>query len=430
MTTDAPHALTSSQTSAWRWCVCLLLMLATVINYMDRIALNQLSVRIMSAFDLNNDEYSKLESYFSFAFGTGALCVGFAVDRMSVRWVYPVMVLGWSLAGLVTGYVNSFAMLLACRFFLGLFEAGNWPCGIRTTRAILRPEERSLGNSLFQSGTALGAVFTPLLVPIILARADALGQADAWRIPFRVIGSLGFLWIALWFSIVPRRMLNTVCDGNSSNRAEGAIRFLDVFWDLRFWALVVLTVAINITWHGYRTWLPLYLQKQRGYSEVNMNWFMSAYYIVADIGSWTVGVLTLLLYRKGLSIQTTRLLALGFCAVLTSGSLVIPLLSTGWELVAGLLIVAFGALGLFPTYYSLTQEISSRHQGKVTGTLGAFAHFSQALFKRVEGRICDQTHSYEWVLGGAGLVPLLAFVVLLCLWRTRVKRAELSSRGA
>src|ERR1700722_8291617 len=130
-----PSSSSTSSASPWRWVVCLLLMQATIINYMDRMALNQMAYRIKQAFDLNDKEYSSLESAFSFAFALGAITVGFLVDRLSVRWVYPFMVLGWSLAGVFTGFANSFAMLLACRFMLGLFEAGNWPCGIRTTRA-------------------------------------------------------------------------------------------------------------------------------------------------------------------------------------------------------------------------------------------------------------------------------------------------------
>lgn len=405
-----------SRASPWRWWVCLLLMLATVVNYMDRMALNQMANRIMAEFGLDNTQYSQLESLFSLAFGTGAFCAGMVVDRVSVRWVYPLMILGWSCAGVLTGFANSFAMLLACRFFLGLFEAGNWPCGIRTTRAVLRPAERSFGNSLFQSGTALGAVITPLVIQQILDHTPEMGPSEQWRIPFRIIGSLGFVWIALWFLTVPKRIVDTVGTRGDSKSSEGATRFADVFQDKRFWALVALTITINWCWHGYRTWLPLYLQKQRGYTEPEMNKFMMVYYIVADIGAWTVGLSILGLYAIGVGIHRSRLLAFGACSLLTSGSIAVPFLPNGWPMITGLLAIAFGALSLFPIYFALTQEISSMHQGKVTGTLGLLAHSSLSLIYPVEGKICDWTHSYEWVLGGIGVLPFLAFGLLLWFW--------------
>jgi ACS family hexuronate transporter-like MFS transporter len=86
-------------------------------------------------------------------------------------------------------------------------------------------------------------------------------------------------------------------------------------------------------------------------------------------------------------------------------------------LTLGLLAVAFGALGLFPTYFALSQELSGRHQGKVSGLLGASAHFSLALIYPIEGRLIDATGSYELILGWIGVAPALALGLMLWLWR-------------
>ncbi len=414
-------------------------MLATVVNYMDRMALNQLALRIQTSLGIDDEQYSWLESAFSLAFAIGAITTGYIVDRISVRWVYPFMVLGWSAVGILTGFANGFWMLLACRFALGFFEAGNWPCGIRTTRAVLRPAERSFGNSLFQSGTALGAVITPLVVLYLLRWVDpeepfrkasiaAVGgtyaavtdaPVNTWQFPFRVIGSLGLVWVVLWFVTIPSRMLKGGEQPGDTTREAGSGRFWEIFRDRRFWVLFAVVVAINITWHGYRTWLPLYLQKQRGFTTLEMSRFTTLYYLVADIGSWTVGIATLLLCRSGMRVHTARTLALAGCSGLTLCATAVPFLPDGLQLQAGLLAVAFGALGLFPTYFALSQEVSSKHQGKVTGTLGACAHFSLALIYPIEGRIVRVTESYEWVLGGIGVAPLFALGVLLWLWPSR-----------
>lgn len=419
--------------SPWRWGVCLLLMLATVINYMDRVALNQMALRITTYFELSDTEYGVLGGVFSFAFAIGAFTTGFIVDKVSVRWVYPLMVLGWSAAGVLTGFATTFWMLLSCRFALGFFEAGNWPCAIRTTKAILRPDERSLGNSLFGSGTALGAIITPFVVIGLIYFLDpeepqrhaimsvtggtyaAVTNAptDTWQFPFQVIGSLGVVWIVLWFSLVPRAMLR---DETRVWVETGAARFRDVFRDRRFWVLFVITVSVNVTWHGYVHWLPLYLQKERGYAEFEMGKFMTLFYLLADIGTWTVGGVTLLIARRGLTIHQSRQLAFGACAAITLTSVAVPFLPDGVALEAALLVVAFGALGLFPTYFALSQEVSHKHQGKVTGTLGASAHFSLAGILPLEGWIAHITGSKGVVLGAVGVAPLLAFCLLVRLW--------------
>lgn len=421
MSTPEPLPPVAPPASPLRWWVCILLFMATTLNYMDRIALNQMAKRIQSAFDLNNREYLQLESGFSFSFAVGAVTVGAIVDKVSVRWVYPLMVLGWSAAGVMTGYATGFAWLFACRVALGFFEAGNWPCGIRTTRAVLRPEERSFGNSLFQSGTAVGAIVTPMLILVMLQRADtAAGQEnhpDSWKLPFKVIGLLGLVWVGLWFVTIPGRLL----DPNASPGAAshpGAARYRDVFRDRRFWALLVMVIAINIAWHTYRPLLPKYLQEKRGFTEAEMSAFTTWYYLVADIGSWTIGLLTLVLIRRGMRPHTARLLVLGGCAGLTVVSFAVPFVPTNWMLPAATLVFAFGALGLFPTYFALSQELSAAHQGKVSGTLGAGAHMFLALVVfPIQGEIIERNNqSYDGVLAVAGVFPLLAMFVMLWLW--------------
>jgi ACS family hexuronate transporter-like MFS transporter len=396
--------------------VCFLLMQATVINYMDRIALNQMGKEIKEAFRLTNTQYGQLESVFSVAFAIGAISTGFVVDRVSVRWVYPLMVVGWSAAGVLTGFAGSFWALLTCRFMLGLFEAGNWPCAIRTTRTVLRPEERSFGNSLFGSGTALGALITPSVVEVLLRWAEVEGLSDTWRIPFRVIGGLGLVWVAVWFITVPRRLVNPT-DAAGAPPQQGAAHFADIFRDRRFWVVLAVSLAVNFTWHGYRAWLPLYLQEQRGYTRLEMSRFTTVYYLIADVGTWTAGLTAMLFCKWGMGLHPARVVVYAVCAVLALCTVAVPFLPGGWPLQLGLLVVAFGALGLFPIYFALSQELSSKHQGKVTGTLGFCAHLSLAAAYQLEGWICDVTGSYEWVLGGIGVFPILALAVLLLAWR-------------
>lgn len=416
MSTALP--LTPAPASPWRWWVCLLLFSATTLNYMDRIALNQMAVRIQTALAIDDLQYAELESGFSFAFAVGAVTTGFVVDKVSVRWVYPAVVLAWSAAGVATGYATGFAWLFTCRVALGLFEAGNWPCGIRTTRAVLRPEERSFGNSLFQSGTAVGAVVTPALILWLLREADASGQSEnSWRLPFRVIGLIGLVWVGLWFLTVPKRLLSEET-GPSAGASVGAVRYRDVFRDRRFWALLVLVIAINICWHSYRAWLPKYLLQKRGLNEAEMTAFTTGFYLTADVGSWTAGLATLFLIRWGKRPgHTARFLALTACAGLAVVSLAVPFAPTGWQLTTAALVFGFAALGLFPTYFALSQELSAAHQGKVSGTLGAGAHlFLSLVVYPIQGRVIKEHGQYEWVLGAAGLFPLLALVVMLVLW--------------
>src|SRR3989442_6608792 len=80
---------------SWKWWVCGLLLLASMINYLDRQTLANASVRITAQFKLSQEQYGDLERAFGWAFAVGSMGFGFAVVRISVRWLY-LLVLGLS----------------------------------------------------------------------------------------------------------------------------------------------------------------------------------------------------------------------------------------------------------------------------------------------------------------------------------------------
>src|SRR5438067_11333596 len=189
MNATLPDIATPPRSPAWKWWVCCLLLLATMLNYMDRLTLNLTSKLVMDAFRLNAQDYGQLESAFAVAFALGSITFGWLADRVNVYWLYPAALLVWSAAGFTAGLVESFEQLLLCRFVLGLFEGSNWPCALRTTQRILPPPQRPMGNSILQRGTAVGAIVTPQLIKYLVT------DGQRWRHVFLVVGGGGVTWV-------------------------------------------------------------------------------------------------------------------------------------------------------------------------------------------------------------------------------------------
>ena len=103
-------------------------------------------------------------------------------------------------------------------------------------------------------------------------------------------------------------------------------------------------------------------------------------------------------------------------AVLTSCSTLAAYQGRSPLLLGLLLVIGFGALGLFPIYYSLTQELSTRHQGKVTGSLSFITWVVSAEMQELVGKHVTATKSYADGIFWVGLVPLVGFTALLLLW--------------
>jgi ACS family hexuronate transporter-like MFS transporter len=380
-----------------------------MLNYMDRQALNQTSKRILDEFRIDEQLYGWIEAAWGFGFAAGALVVGLLVDRFGVAPVYPVVVSAWSAVGVLTGFVGDYQQLLACRFLLGVAEAGHYPCALRTTQYLLSPAERTMGNSLMHSGGALGGVLTPLVVLLFLQ-----GFGTSWRVPFMAIGGLGVAWVLLWVLAVPKSAhappLPRTTTGPGSSFAE-------IVTDRRYWLLALLVIVVNIPWHFFRAWMPLFLQKVHGYSEAGTQLFSSAYYAVADIGSLTGGFATLWLARRGLSVFGSRVTVFAFGTAVVLLSPVAALLPRGPMLLAVLLAIGFGSLMIFPVYYSFSQELTARHQGKVNGTLGCINWIAVGALQGVVGEVIKRQGRYTEGVVGAGLPPVLGLLALLFLWR-------------
>jgi MFS family permease len=389
----------------WVWWICGILFFASMINYMDRLTLSNNIVPISKELGLNNEHYGQLELSFGIAFAIGAILFGNVADRVSIRWFYPCILLLWSAMGFAGSFVQSFVDLLLCRLLLGFFEAGHWPCALRTTQRLLPPENRALGNSILQSGLAFGAVLTPQIIRVM---------SPEWRPVFQVVGALGLVWVALWFLSVGRGDVDA--DPSEAKSIDKGPGFFVLVRSRKYVALILIVVVINICWHTCRVWLPKFLEEGRGYSHDTMLNFNTLFNVVSDIGCLAVGFTTAFLPRTGMSVHRSRVLVFSSCAVLVLVGVSIPWLQAGPVLLAVMLAVGFGAAGMFPCYYAFSQELTRTHQGKVTGTLGAFAWAIPSVWHWRVGAWADATHSFDLGMVIAFIVPLVGVAALLLIW--------------
>lgn len=392
---------------AWKWWICGLLLLASTINYMDRQTLANAATRITRNLHLSQAQYGTLELGFGWAFAAGSVLTGYLADRVSIRLLYPTLVFLWSATGFATGLVHSFEGLFACRVLLGLFEAGHWPCAIKTTQRLLEAKDRSLGNSVLQSGTSIGAIITPLIL-----RALMTEDPQSWRPAFQIVGLVGLGWIAAWFALVRR--------GDLAVRPApaGGPSIWSVLASRRMLAILLIIAFINTGWQLLRAWLPKFLQEGRAYSEGDALLFNSAFFVATDVGCLGAGALTWWLHhRAGLGVHRSRSLVFLACALMAALSVAAAFLPKGLPLLAVLLVVGAGALGVFPIYHAFTQDLSPHHQGKISGA-GGVAAFILSPAHTFFGQAVDRTGSFDLGVALAGCLPLAAFAVLALLWKS------------
>jgi ACS family hexuronate transporter-like MFS transporter len=395
-----------------------------MINYMDRQTLANLAVRIREQFGLSSEQYGDIEFLFGVAFALGSLFFGYLVDRVSVRWLYPLALSAWSLVGILTGFATGYYFLLVCRGLLGFFEAGHWPCALVVTQRILSSKERVLGNSILQSGASIGAIITPLIIQFMVQGSE---DESVWRLPFIVIGGAGLLWVVFWFRIVGKNDLERnfkpsepdpeVGDASAEPADRVVLAWVShLLLDRRFWALAAMVVCINTSWQLIRAWLPMFLQKGRDYPESTALYFNSVYYIATDLGCISAGLGAALLVKVGMGVHRSRVAVYVVCSLLAALSTVAAILPQSYLLLAVLLLVGAGSLGVFPCYYSFTQEYSATHMGRITGLLSCLGWLFSAPTQKLFGWVVDQTDTYDWNIALLGWTPLLGLIAFWLLW--------------
>lgn len=398
---------------AWKWWITGVLLLATTINYMDRVTLGSASVRITAQLGLSGVQYGHLELAFGWAFAAGSVVFGFLADKFPVYWLYPAVLGAWSVAGMTTGFTHDFTGLLVCRTLLGFFEAGHWPCALKTSFALLSEKDRTMGNSVLQSGASIGAIITPQVMRMLLTE-----DPGSWRTAFVVVGAGGLLWVAAWFLLLRRNDLGPHPAASPGPGADAGPAWWTYLRHRRFWAAALLIMGAQTVWHLYRAWLMKFLQTGRGYGEESALNFNSLYFVATDVGCLLAGGVSLWLTRhRGASPHDARRTVYAGACVLTSLSVLIPWLEKGWPLLAVLLLVGAGALAMFPCYYSFVQEISPSHVGRLTGLLGLWVWSITSPLHSLFGLVVDRTKSYDLGLVLAGLAPWLGVIAMKVLWR-------------
>src|SRR5262245_50496269 len=170
----------------FRWVICALLFLAATVNYIDRQVIGILKPTLQAEFGWSEIDYSDIVFAFQLAYAVGLLIAGRVVDRLGARVGFAVFLIIWSLAAIAHAeattfgpavasllglvgltYSASVAGFIAARFALGIGEAGNFPAAIKVVAEWFPKRERAFATGLFNSGTNIGALITPLIVPWI-----------------------------------------------------------------------------------------------------------------------------------------------------------------------------------------------------------------------------------------------------------------------
>jgi len=409
----AAAATVPSRLGYFRWIICGLLLLGTTKNYMDRQVLGVLKTTLQHDFSWNEIQYGNLVSAFQIAYAAGMLLVGGLIDRLGTRLGYALAMIFWSLASMGTALASSLTGFRMSRYALGFGEAAVFPASIKAVAEWFPKKERALATGIFNAGTNVGAIITPLIVPWIVLRWG-------WQGAFVGIGAIGFVWLFIWLLIYRkpedhRGVSKAELDYIRSDPQEpaGKTKWVRLFPLRQTWAFAMGKFLTDPVWWFYLFWVPGFLQSKHGLALTGIGIPIMAIYLISDVGSVAGGWLSSSLIKRGRSVNAARKIAMLICAV---GVLPVVFTYRVESTLSAVLLIGLAAAchqGFSANLYTLTSDMFPvRAVGSVTGIGGMAGAIGGWLMAKVVGHVLQWTGSYMIPFTMAGSGYLLALIVI------------------
>jgi len=386
----------------YRWAALSIFVLSSAINYLDRQTMATVAPLVRAEFHLSNAQYGLILTAFSIAYAGGAPFAGMLIDRIGMNRGISLAIGLWSCAGIFTGFTRGLAGLLGCRGVLGMAEAAGIPAAGKAIHRYLLPAERALGNALNQAGVSLGLMLAP-------PAATWIAVTYGWRQAFVVTGCLGLIWIPVWNWTARVTARAALPDGYEHQAVPGVSELLR---SPRLWALMVAN-ALNMSVYSLWTnWTTLYLVEARRLTLAEAAWYAWIPPLIAMLGGFGGGWLSMRWVRAGLPAVTARTRVCLAGALLALPTVLIPLLPTpGWA-VAGISLSILAVSAVSVNVYTIPLDtFGGARAGFAISMLVASYGAVQALISPVIGAVVDARGYGPVCLVGA-LMPLAAYGVL------------------
>jgi MFS transporter, ACS family, hexuronate transporter len=422
----------------YRWVICALLFVATTINYIDRQVIGLLKPDLQREFSWTERDYAAIVFSFQLAYAIGLLLSGRIMDKLGTKRGFTLAILLWSVAAVAHAFANHFpglsipsinldentgislvslggaaAGFALARFLLGLGEAGNFPASIKTVAEWFPRKERAFATGIFNSGTNIGALITPLIVPVFV---DWWG----WQGAFIATGVLGFFWLIWWLvsygppeghpKVTPEELAFIRSDPPESTTP---VPWASIVRYRQTWAFAIGKFLTDPVWWLYLFWIPDFLNRLYGLNIKQMGMPIVTIYLITDVGSIGGGWLSSHFIKRGWSINSARKTAMLICAVAVTPIVFAPQVNNLWAAVLLVSLAAAAHQGWSANLFTLVSDMFPRRAvGSVVGFGGMSGAIGGMCLTLIVGEILQRTGSYVGVFIIAGSMYLVGLAII------------------
>jgi ACS family hexuronate transporter-like MFS transporter len=396
--------------------VVALLFTAMVINYVDRQTLGFLKGDLSKEYGWSETNYADLVFWFQATYAGAYVVWGRIMDRIGARWGFGIAFLIWQIGHIATAGAQNLGHFVMSRLVLGVGEGGAFPGGIKAMTEWFPKKERAFATGLFNAGTNIGAIVTPLVIPVV-------ALAWGWRACFIVTGIAGLLWLPVWLLVYRRprenpRVSPAELAHIESDPADPVEKtpWLQLLRYRETWAYAIGKFLIDPIWWMFLFWLPDFLAKRHGLDLTTFGLPVVAIYLMSDVGSVGGGWFSSRMIRRGWSINRARKTVMLICALLAVPVAFAAMASNLWVAVFIIGVATAAHQGFSANLYTLPGDVFPRSAvGSVVGIGGMIGAIGGMAMAKYAGYVLDKIGSYTPIFilaASAYLLALLAIHIL------------------
>ena len=435
-----------------RWAICAILFGAIVLIYIHR---NVVSVLKKSVFQdqLNwtDVDYGHTAVCFTAAYAIGMFFAGRILDRIGVRKGFLIAASVWTIIAISHGFLSlvpkdgslasnklivhmgGLTVVTFCvmRLGLGIFEGAFFPASIRTVADWFPKHERALATGIFNAGSAVGAILSPLLVPIV-------AKYWGWPSAFYIAGGLGFVWLFIWITLYREPEQHPVITETELAyiRSDQEARVKSIPWKdvIGYRQTIAFALGKFMTdpiWWFYIFWLPGVLGKQFGLDLKHFGPPLVVVYLMADGGSVMGGWLSSFFLKQGWTVNKARKTAMLICAILVLPIVTVSHITSLWPAVIIIGLAAAAHQGWSANLFTLASDTAPRSAvGSIVGIGGMLGAVGSFIFQDVIGHVVDMTggsYAIPFLVSGSAYLSALLVIHLLM---PRLEPIKLQDEGA
>lgn len=230
---------------AYAWFVVGVLVLASIISYIDRQVVAIVADQMKADLGINDAQIGLLYGIFAVFYAIAGLPLAYLADRKGRKYIIAAGVFFWSLMTIACGLSRNFWQVLLARIGVGVGEATLLPATNSLVSDYFPRDRIPLALSVFQTGAIIGTGLAFIIVGFVLGIVEQrpepvlpfYGEVAPWQQTFIIVGAPGIL-IALLMLIIRepiRRVVINPATGNS-NATFAEVR---AFYKRNLWTFVL-----------------------------------------------------------------------------------------------------------------------------------------------------------------------------------------------